>query len=183
MQIQQIGIIKEIRDGIALIEGLPEVLTEEFLFFYPRAKGDEPLHGMALGFDEKVVKAIIFGDFTRLHHGDEVRPAGHILQIPVGAAFLGRVVSPLGLALDGKSAITNALEQAPVEREALGIVDRDPVEEPMLCGIKTIDAMIPVGRGQRELIIGDRKLGKTSIALDAIINQRLTTSNKRRVVC
>ncbi|MDP3963674.1 MAG: F0F1 ATP synthase subunit alpha [bacterium] len=185
MKVQQVGTIKEIRDGIALIEGLPEVLTEEFLVFSTKSSHSEkPLYGMALGFDEQVVKAIIFGDFTRLHRGDEVHTGGHTLQIPVGDGFLGRVVGPLGDALDGKPAIADTMEQSPVEREALGIVDRDPVEEPMLTGIKTIDAMIPVGRGQRELIIGDRKLGKTSIALDAIINQRSVAKGlKSDVVC
>lgn len=190
MQLQQIGIIKEIRDGIAFIEGLPEIMAEEFLTFHAGQQasgiGGEILPGMALGFDEHVVKAVIFGDYTKLKHGDEVRASGHLLQIPVGEAFLGRVVDPLGQAIDGKSPIVNVLEQAPIEREALGIIDRDPVDTPMLTGIKTIDALIPVGRGQRELIIGDRKIGKTSLALDAIINQAISyklEAKSSRVVC
>ncbi|MDO8557815.1 MAG: F0F1 ATP synthase subunit alpha [bacterium] len=185
MQVEQIGVIKEIRDGIALIEGLPEIMAEEYLTFRPvsRESFSDVLGGMALGFDEQVVKAIIFGDYTKLKRGDEVRASGHILQIPVGEAFLGRVVDPLGKALDGKTPIADVLDFSPIERDAHGIVERDPVEESMLTGIKVIDALIPVGRGQRELIIGDRKIGKTSIALDAIISQKQQTGKKKQVVC
>jgi len=135
---------------------------------------------MALGFDEHTVKAAVFGDYTRLRHGDEVRPLGHLLQIPVGEPFLGRIVNPLGQAIDGKSSVAAVLAYAPIEREALAIVEREPVSEPMLTGIKTIDALIPIGRGQRELIIGDRKMGKSSLALDAIINQKHDTRSAMR---
>ena len=189
MQIEQIGIIKEIRDGIALIEGLPEIMAEEFLVFHPATGressvvGRESLCGMALGFDEYAVKAAVFGDYTKLKHGDEVRPSGHLLQVPVGEPFLGRIIDPLSEALDGKSPVVDSIAHAPIEREALGIVEREPVSESLFTGIKTIDALIPIGRGQRELIIGDRKMGKSSLALDAIINQKQITNNKKQIIC
>lgn len=176
--VREHGRIREIREGIALIEGLPSVMAEELLTFGAEKK----LAGMTLGFDEEIVKAVVFSDSTSVRRDDDVWPSGHGPQVPVGEPLLGRVVNPLGEALDGKGALEHILDYAPIEREADGIVDREPVSQPLLTGIQAVDTLIPIGRGQRELIIGDRKIGKTSLAIDAIISQRLTPRTQGKQV-
>jgi F-type H+/Na+-transporting ATPase subunit alpha len=161
---QNIGIIREIGDGVAKVEGLADVMLNEMLDL------GHGITGLALDLDETEVGVIILGDFTGLDEGDEVRSTGKLLQVPVGKGLLGRVVNTLGEPLDGKGPVKSN-STYPVEKIAPGIIRRRPVSEPVQTGIMSIDAMIPVGRGQRELIIGDRSTGKTTICIDTIINQ------------
>lgn len=163
---KEVGRVLEVGDGIARVYGLSGVMAGEMVDF-PRTG----VKGMAFNLEENSVGVIILGDFLEVTEGDEVRTTGALLRVPVGEAMIGRVVDPLGVPLDGKGPIVTALSR-PVESIAPGVAGRQPVEEPMQTGIKAIDAMTPVGRGQRELIIGDRKTGKTTIALDTIINQK-----------
>jgi F-type H+-transporting ATPase subunit alpha len=162
---QQVGRITEVGDGIARISGLPDVAVNELLEF------EGGVQGLALNLDEDSIGAVVLGDLGHIEEGQAVRATGSILSVPVGDALLGRVVNPLGEAIDGRGAIATD-ERRRLEVQAPGIVDRQPVKEPLQTGIKSIDAMIPIGRGQRELIIGDRKTGKTAVAIDTIINQR-----------
>ncbi len=164
-QKQNMGIVTEIGDGVARIEGLSDVKYSELLDF-----GKE-VYGLALNLEQYNVGAVIFGDFTKVKEGDEVKTTGQILQVPVGEALVGRVVDALGSPIDGKGPI-KAKDHYPVEKIAPGVITRQGVNTPLQTGIKAIDAMIPVGRGQRELIIGDRSTGKTTIAIDTIINQK-----------
>ncbi len=159
-----VGIVREIGDGVAKIEGLSGAMLNEMLEF------PGGLYGLALNLEETEVGAIILGDYTKISEGDEVKTTGRLLQVPVGKELLGRVVDSLGQPLDGKGPI-NAKEFYPVEKIAPGIIKRKSVNQPVQTGIMAIDAMVPVGRGQRELIIGDRATGKTTIALDTILNQ------------
>ena len=159
-----VGIVREIGDGIARIEGLSEVKLNEMLEF------PGGITGIALNLEETEIGAIILGDFTQIREGDEVKTTGRLLQVPVGKGLLGRVMDSLGRPIDGKGPITGTTSY-PVEKIAPGIIKRRSVSQPVQTGIMSIDAMIPVGRGQRELIIGDRATGKTTIALDTIINQ------------
>ncbi len=159
-----VGTVREIGDGVAKIEGLNGAMLNEMLEF------PGGLYGLALNLEETEVGAIILGDYTGVSEGDEVRTTGRLLQVPVGKALLGRVVNALGQPIDGKGPI-NATEFYPVEKIAPGIIARKSVSQPVQTGIMAIDAMVPVGRGQRELIIGDRATGKTTIAVDAILNQ------------
>jgi len=159
-----VGVVREIGDGVARIEGLSSAMLNEMLEF------PGGLCGLALNLEETEVGAIILGDYTTISEGDEVRTTGKLLQVPVGKGLLGRVIDALGRPLDGKGAI-NATEFYPVEKIAPGIIKRRSVSQPVQTGIMAIDAMIPIGRGQRELIIGDRATGKTTIAIDTIINQ------------
>jgi F-type H+/Na+-transporting ATPase subunit alpha len=161
---QTVGVIREIGDGVARIEGLGDVMLNEMLDF----GGD--VTGLALNLDETEVAAIILGDYTKLQEGDEVRATGRLLEVPVGKALLGRVVNTLGEPLDGKGPIASDVAY-PVEKLAPGIIKRRPIGQPVQTGIMPIDAMIPIGRGQRELIIGDRSTGKTTICIDTIISQ------------
>ena len=161
-----LGTIREIGDGVARIEGLADVMVNEMLDF------GQGITGLALNLDETEIGAIVLGDFTRLSEGGEVRSTGRLLEVPVGTGLLGRVVNTLGEPLDGKGPIA-AHATYPVEKLAPGIIRRRPVGQPLQTGIMAIDAMIPIGRGQRELIIGDRATGKTTIALDTIISQAL----------
>jgi F-type H+-transporting ATPase subunit alpha len=161
---QSVGVIREVGDGVARVEGLADVMLNEMLDF-----GDG-ITGLALNLDETEVGAIIIGDYARLHEGHEVRGTGQLLQVPVGRGLLGRVVSTLGEPLDGKGPIPSDVAY-PVEKLAPGIIRRRPVGQPVQTGIMAIDAMIPIGRGQRELIIGDRSTGKTTICIDTIISQ------------
>jgi F-type H+-transporting ATPase subunit alpha len=165
IDVAETGKVIQVGDGIARIYGLDNVMSMEMLLF----PGD--IFGMALNLEEGNVGAVIFGDGTMIKEGDVVRRTGKILQVPVGDALLGRVVNTLGQPLDGKGEI-KATEFRNMESKALGVIDRQPVVEPVQTGIKAIDAMIPIGRGQRELIIGDRQTGKTAIAIDTIINQK-----------
>ena len=161
---QNVGVIREIGDGVARIEGLSDAMLNEMIDL------GHGITGLALNLDETEVGVVILGDYTKLEEGDEVRATGKLLQVPVGKALLGRVVNTLGEPLDGKGPIVSEAAY-PVEKLAPGIIRRSPVRQPMQTGIMAIDAMIPVGRGQRELIIGDRSTGKTTICIDTIINQ------------
>lgn len=166
---RETGVVVQIGDGIARIDGLKGAMAGEFLEFI--AEDGRIVYGLAQNLEEEEVGAVLLGDLTAIKENDQVRTTGKILEVPSGHAMLGRVVNPLGMPIDGKGPI-EAEGYRPVEFKAPGVHERQPVEEPMQTGIIAIDSMIPIGRGQRELIIGDRQTGKTSIALDAIINQR-----------
>jgi F-type H+-transporting ATPase subunit alpha len=165
IDISEIGKVIQVGDGIARVFGLENVMAGEMVVF----PGDTI--GMALNLEQENIGCIIFGDSTHIKEGDLVKRTGRILEVPVGEQLLGRVVNALGQAIDGKSEIKSD-KYYPIERKALGVVHRQSVKEPLQTGIKAIDTMIPIGRGQRELIIGDRQTGKTAIAVDAIINQK-----------
>ncbi|MGC2296672.1 MAG: F0F1 ATP synthase subunit alpha [Candidatus Dormiibacterota bacterium] len=159
------GVITTLGDGIAQIYGLQGAMEGELLAF------PNDIMGLALNLEEDQVRAIILGPYEELREGDEVRTTGRVVEVPVGRELVGRIVNALGEPIDGKGEIATK-ERRPVERQAPGVVDRQPVNTPVQTGIKAIDALIPIGRGQRELIIGDRQIGKTAIAIDAIINQK-----------
>ena len=161
----EVGTVVDAADGIAHVEGLPGVMANELLRF---ADGTA---GLALNLDENEIGAIVLGEFTGIEEGQEVTRTGDVLSVPVGDAFLGRVVDPLGAPIDGLGEIKAEARRA-LELQAPGVMQRKSVHEPMQTGIKAIDAMIPIGRGQRQLIIGDRQTGKTAIAIDTIINQK-----------
>jgi len=161
---ENVGVIREIGDGVARVEGLSDAMLNEMLDL------GHGITGLALNLEETEVGVIILGDYTQLQEGDEVRTTGKLLQVPVGKALLGRVVNTLGEPLDGKGPIESNIFY-PVEKLAPGIIRRSPVRQPVQTGIMAIDAMIPIGRGQRELIIGDRSTGKTTICIDTIISQ------------
>src|SRR3954449_13407137 len=161
---QNVGTVREIGDGVAKIEGLTDAMLNEMLDF---GKG---IVGLALNLEETEVGAIILGDYTKIEEGAEVRTTGKLLQVPVGKALLGRVVNTLGQPVDGKGPVKSDVNY-PVEKIAPGIIRRKSVSQPVQTGIMAVDAMIPIGRGQRELIIGDRSTGKTTIGVDAMINQ------------
>jgi F-type H+-transporting ATPase subunit alpha len=163
--LDETGHVLEVGDGVALIDGLPGVMSEEMVQF------SDDVFGMVMNLERNRVGAIILGDCSRVQQGDLVRRSGKVLQVPVGEALLGRIVNPLGLPIDGKGAITTQ-DARLVEIEGPGIVAREPVEKPLQTGLKSIDAMTAIGRGQRELIIGDRQTGKTTLAIDAILNQK-----------
>ena len=167
---EEIGEILEVKDGIARVYGLSRTMASEMLEITASETG-ETITALALNLEEDNIGAVILGDWTVLHEGDRVRRTGRVLDIPVGPGYLGRVVDPLGQPLDGKGPIV-AAGRRQIDIVAPGIVLRQPVKEPMQTGIKAIDALIPIGRGQRELIIGDRGTGKTAIAIDTIINQK-----------
>src|SRR5208282_5766216 len=165
IDVSEVGSVISVGDGIARIHGLEKVMAGELIEF------GHGVSGIAMNLEEDQVGAVLLGEFTKIVEGAEVRRTGRIMSVPVGEALIGRVVDALGRPIDGKGPI--ATDQFnPVERIAPGVVDRMPVKQPMQTGIKAVDAMIPIGRGQRELIIGDRQTGKTAIALDAIINQK-----------
>src|SRR6195256_475925 len=161
---QNVGVIREIGDGVARVEGLTDAMLNEMLDL------GHGITGLALNLEETEVGVIVLGDYTQLQEGDEVRTTGKLLRVPVGKALLGRVVNTLGEPLDGKGPIESQVFY-PVEKLAPGIIRRSPVRQPVQTGIMAIDAMIPIGRGQRELIIGDRSTGKTTICIDAILSQ------------
>src|SRR5678809_1081550 len=161
---RNIGIIREIGDGVARVEGLSDVMLNEMLDF------GNGITGLALSLQETEVGVIVLGEYTGLEECDEVRATGKLLQVPVGKGLLGRVVNTLGEPIDGKGPIASDVAY-PVEKIAPGIVKRKSVSQPLQTGIMAIDAMIPIGRGQRELIIGDRSTGKTTIGVDAMISQ------------
>jgi len=162
---EEIGTVIECGDGIARVEGLPSAMASELLEF------ENGVRGLALNLDVREIGVVILGEFNQIEEGQQVKRTGEILSVPVGDAFLGRVVGPLGEPLDGKGPIESH-ELRLLETQAPSVVERQPVKEPMQTGIKAIDAMTAIGRGQRQLIIGDRQTGKTAIAIDAIINQR-----------
>src|ERR1700757_3081330 len=161
---QNVGVIREIGDGVARVEGLTDAMLNEMLDL------GHGITGLALNLEETEVGVIVLGDYTQLQEGDEVRTTGKLLRVPVGKALLGRVVNTLGEPLDGKGPIESQVFY-PVEKLAPGIIRRSPVRQPVQTGIMAIDAMIPIGRGQRELIIGDRSTGKTTICIDTILSQ------------
>lgn len=165
IEVVEEGTIVELGDGIARIKGLPSAMAGEMLAF------PNGLYGIALNLEENEIGAVLMGETSSVKEGDPVTLTGKIIQVPVGPELIGRVVDPLGQPIDGEGPI-NATTYRPIEWNAPGVVDRQKVNEPMQTGIKAIDAMIPIGRGQRELIIGDRQTGKTAIALDTIINQK-----------
>ncbi len=165
VDVREVGTVLEVGDGIARVYGLSNVMSGEMVEF------PSGVTGLAFNLEEKSVGIIILGDYLSIKEGDEVRALGKLLSVPAGDAVIGRVLDPLGNPLDGKGPV-NATVSRPVEFIATGVAERQPVHEPMQTGIKAIDAMTPIGRGQRELIIGDRKTGKTAIAVDAIVNQK-----------
>ena len=165
IDIYETGTVLYVGDGIARVHGLDNVRATELVEF------PNGVMGMALNLEESNVGCVLFGEDTLISEGDQVKRTGRIVEVPVGEALLGRVVNPLGMPIDGKGDIA-ATETLPVERKAPGVIDRQPVKESLQTGIKIVDATVPIGRGQRELIIGDRQTGKTAIAIDAIINQK-----------
>ncbi|MHB1936501.1 MAG: F0F1 ATP synthase subunit alpha [Acidobacteriaceae bacterium] len=171
VRVDEVGTIISLGDGIARIHGLDKVMAGEMLEF-PHGVG-----GLAMNLDEDQVGAVLMGDYTEISEGNQVKRTGKIMSVPVGDAMIGRVVNALGQPIDDKGPIATD-KFLPVERLAPGVIDRQPVREPMLTGIKAIDAMIPIGRGQRELIIGDRQTGKTAVVLDTIINNA-----KNNLIC
>ncbi len=163
--VTEIGTVIKIGDGIAEVHGLEKVMAGELLEF------PHEVRGLALNLEEDKVGVVLFGEYQAVKEGDTVKRTGRIMSIPVGEALVGRVVNALGLPIDGRGAIASS-EFNPLERIAPGVIDRQPVKEPLQTGLKAIDSMVPIGRGQRELIIGDRQTGKTAVALDAILNQK-----------
>ncbi len=176
---EEIGTVIECGDGIARVEGLPSAMANELLEF------ENGVRGLALNLDVREIGVVILGEFNEIEEGQQVRRTGEVLSVPVGDGFLGRVVDPLGNPLDGKGPIQGT-ELRPLETQAPSVVQRQPVKEPLQTGIKAIDAMTAIGRGQRQLIIGDRQTGKSAIAIDTIINQRANWASgdqKRQVRC
>src|SRR6478672_7471985 len=166
-ELTEVGTVLSVADGIARLHGLENCMSFELLEL------PHGVTGLALNLESDNVGAVLFGDWDRISEGDTVKRTGELLDIPVGEGLLGRIVDPLGRPLDGKGDVDTS-ERRPAEFKAPGVVQRQPVTEPMQIGLKAIDAMIPIGRGQRELIIGDRQTGKTAIAIDAIINNKET---------
>jgi F-type H+-transporting ATPase subunit alpha len=171
MHVDEVGTIISLGDGIARIHGLEKVMAGELIEF------PHGVAGLAMNLDESEVGSVLLGDYTELREGDQVKRSGRIMSVGVGESLIGRVVNALGQPIDDKGPIENT-ENYPVERLAPGVVDRQPVREPMATGLKAIDSMIPIGRGQRELIIGDRQTGKTAVVLDTIINNA-----KNNLIC
>lgn len=174
------GSVIEVGDGIVRILGLAAARSSEMIFIQTSDGNEVP--GVVLNLEEDTIGVMVLGDFEKIKEGDMVRGSGRILEIPVGEELIGRVVDPLGVPLDGKGAIKTK-NVLPLEKIAPGVITRASVNEPLQTGIKAIDAMIPIGRGQRELIIGDRQTGKTAVAIDTIINQKRFLSTDREVVC
>ncbi|MDP3775412.1 MAG: F0F1 ATP synthase subunit alpha [Gemmatimonadales bacterium] len=170
VDLEEVGTVLEVKDGVARVYGLTKALAGEMLEFRSSTTG-ESITGLALNLEEDNIGAVILGNYLKLREGDEVRRTARVFEVPVGKAMIGRVVDPLGRPVDGRGPIA-AEGSRKVEMVAPGIVVRQPVKEPLQTGIKAIDSMIPIGRGQRELIIGDRGTGKTAIAIDTIINQK-----------
>ena len=170
LDVEEVGSVLEVKDGIARIYGLQKAMAGEMLEVLSSETGNS-VTALALNLEEDNIGAVVLGDYLQLKEGDEVRRTGRVLEVPVGPELVGRVVDALGRPIDGKGDIL-ARTTRRVESEAPGIIVRQPVKEPLQTGIKAIDSMIPIGRGQRELIIGDRGTGKTAIAIDTIINQK-----------
>ncbi|MGR9044678.1 MAG: F0F1 ATP synthase subunit alpha, partial [Gammaproteobacteria bacterium] len=165
LTVQEFGTVTTVSTGIAKISGLSGLGFEERVRF----PGD--LAGITFDIDEAEIGVVLLGDYWHLQAGDEVERTGRVMDVPVGDGLIGRVINPLGTALDGQGALAYS-ERRPIERDAPAIMDRTPVIVPLQTGIKVIDALIPIGRGQRELILGDRQTGKTALAIDTILNQR-----------
>ena len=167
IDVYEVGTVLQVGDNVARIYGLKNCLAGELIEF------PNEIFGMALNLEEDNVGCVLFGEATGVKEGDTVKRTGKVASMPVGEEMLGRVIDPLGRPLDGRGVI-NTAQTMPIERKALGVLQRQPVNEPLQTGLKAVDSMIPIGRGQRELIIGDRQTGKTAVALDAIINQKFT---------
>ena len=176
VDVAEVGEVVYVGDGVSRIQGLENVLSSELLEF------PNNVFGMAMNLEEDNVGAVLFGESRLVKEGDLVKRTGKVVQIGVGKEFLGRVINPLGQPVDGKGQI-KATEFLPVERKATGVLSRRKVTEPLQTGLKSVDSMIPIGRGQRELIIGDRQTGKTALAIDTIINQKETHSSDKPVYC
>jgi F-type H+-transporting ATPase subunit alpha len=176
VDVSEVGEVLEVGDGVARVSGLENVMSSE-LVELPNG-----VYGMALNLEDDNVGLVLFGESRLVKEGDLAKRTGRVVEVPVGKAMLGRVVNPLGQPIDGKGPIdTN--DHLPIERKALGVMARSPVNQPLQTGIKAVDSMIPIGRGQRELIIGDRQTGKTAVAIDAIINQKNTHDGDKPVYC
>jgi F-type H+-transporting ATPase subunit alpha len=173
VDVYDVGTVLQVGDGIARVYGLSKVMASELVEF------PHDVFGMALNIEEDNVGCVLFGESTFVKEGDVVKRTNRLASMPVGEQLLGRVITPLGEPLDGKGPI-NSDKYLPLERKALGVIQRQPVKEPLQTGLKAVDGMIPIGRGQRELIIGDRQTGKTAVALDAIINQKYTHTEKAK---
>ncbi len=173
VDIYDVGTVLQVGDGIARVYGLSKVMASELVEF------PNDVLGMVLNLEEDSVGCVLFGESTLVKEGDTVKRTKRVASMPVGEEMLGRVINPLGLPIDGKGSV-NASTYLPIERKALGVIQRQPVKEPLQTGITAIDAMIPIGRGQRELIIGDRQTGKTAVAIDTIINQKYTHSEEAK---
>ena len=167
VDVSEVGEVIEIGDGVARVSGLEKVMSSELVEL------PNDVYGMALNLEDDNVGVVLFGESSHVKEGDLAKRTGKVVEVPVGNAMLGRVVNPLGQPVDGKGAIETK-DFLPIERKALGVMSRSPVNQPLQTGIKAIDSMIPIGRGQRELIIGDRQIGKTAVAIDTIINQKDT---------
>ena len=176
VDVSEVGEVIEIGDGVARVSGLEKVMSSE-LVELPNG-----VYGMALNLEDDNVGVVLFGESSHVKEGDLAKRTGKVVEVPVGNAMLGRVVNPLGQPIDGKGAIETK-DFLPIERKALGVMSRSPVNQPLQTGIKAVDSMIPIGRGQRELIIGDRQTGKTAVAVDAIINQKYTHETDSPVYC
>jgi F-type H+/Na+-transporting ATPase subunit alpha len=177
VELEEVGTVLQVGDGIARIYGLSNVQSNELIEF------ENGIEGIVLNLEEDNIGAVLLGPTEEINEGDIVKRTGRIASINVGEGLLGRVISPTGQPLDGKGPITGELYTLPFERKAPGVIFRQPVRQPLQTGIKAIDAMIPIGRGQRELIIGDRQTGKTAIAIDTIINQKSNFKNGKPVYC
>ncbi|HWP82950.1 MAG TPA: F0F1 ATP synthase subunit alpha [Bacteroidota bacterium] len=173
VDVYDVGTVLQVGDGIARVYGLSKVMASELIEF------PENTYGMVLNLEEDNIGAVIFGESSHIKEGDTVKRTKRLASMPVGDQMLGRVINPLGEPLDGKGPIKTE-KYLPLERKALGVIQRQPVKEPLQTGLKAIDGMIPIGRGQRELIIGDRQTGKTAVAIDTIINQKYTHTEKAR---
>ena len=173
IDIYDVGTVLQVGDGIARLYGLSKVMASELIEF------PNDVFGMVLNLEEDNVGCVLFGDDTKIKEGDTVKRTKRVASMPVGEAMLGRVINPLGQPIDGRGTIKTD-KFLPLERKALGVIQRQPVKQPLQTGLKAIDGMIPIGRGQRELIIGDRQTGKTAVALDTIINQKYTHSEKAK---
>ena len=175
VDIYDVGTVLQVGDGIARVYGLSQVMASELVEF------PNDVFGMVLNLEEDSVGCVLFGDSSLIKEGDKVKRTKRVTSMPVGEAMLGRVITPLGVPIDGKGPI-NTTEYLPIERKALGVIQRQPVKEPLQTGIVAVDSMIPIGRGQRELIIGDRQTGKTAVAIDAIINQKYTHTEEAKAL-
>lgn len=175
VDIYDVGTVLQVGDGIARVYGLSQVMASELVEF------PNDVFGMVLNLEEDSVGVVLFGESTKVKEGDTVKRTKRVASMPVGEEMLGRVITPLGIPLDGKGPIKTE-KFLPIERKALGVIQRQPVKEPLQTGITAIDAMIPIGRGQRELIIGDRQTGKTAVAIDTIINQKYTHTEEAKAL-
>lgn len=175
---ENFGRVLKIGDGIATASGLSNVLASEMIAIYPgtaqqapeEIREENPIFGLALNLEEHQIGIVILGEYKHISEGDIVKTTGRVLEVPVGEGLLGNVLNPLGASLEGKSITASA--SYPIEKTAPGVILRESVNEPLHTGMKAIDSMIPIGRGQRELIIGDRQIGKTALIIDTILNQK-----------